>query len=107
VSLVDKLNKAVETANERGKIYGESHKNFLDNARMMTGMFPNGVTLKSESDFARFILFTMCTVKMCRYANNFSKGGHEDSIHDQGVYSFILENYDEEVRNERHSNNRV
>ena len=91
------MKSAFETAKARAPVYGNSHKGYQINGRMLLNFFPEGLTLKTEADFSRFILFVMCSVKFCRYANNFAKGGHPDSIHDMGVYSFILEDYDEEV----------
>jgi hypothetical protein len=38
------------------------------------------------------------TVKLSRYAANFEKGGHQDSVHDLGVYSFLLEDFDDRIK---------
>jgi len=84
------------TFQERHKVYGN---NFLKVGDMCVAMFPEGLTLKTAEDFIRFELFMMKTVKFSRYAENFSKGGHQDSIHDDMVYSAMLEFVDGVLKN--------
>lgn len=92
MGVVEKIEAALETAKDRSLIYGEGH---FDTGRAMANLFPNGVTLRTDEDFARFMTFCLIMVKISRYAHNFSMGGHRDSIHDNGVYSFILEDIDD------------
>lgn len=87
----DILIKGGETFQERHKVYGD---NFLKVGDMCVAMFPDGITLKTSADFIRFELLMMKIVKVSRYAENFSKGGHEDSVHDDMVYSAMLEYVD-------------
>lgn len=95
MSIQDKLKDALATAETRSKVYGgagkEGHR--LTGAAMAQ-LFPEGVTLKTADDFIRFLLFCMIMTKNGRYAINFDKGGHQDSIHDLGVYAFLLEDFD-------------
>lgn len=42
-----------------------------------------------------FHIFNLIIIKLYRYANNWEKGGHQDSIHDMAVYCAILENIDQ------------
>lgn len=99
MSIEDKLRKAIKTAEERGKVYGHDGSEVI--GRAMSKLFPNGITLTSEDDFARFSIFNMMMAKIGRYAKNFSKGGHGDSVHDIGVYSFILEDLDDRCNNRK------
>ena len=62
---------------------------------LMCALFPNGIVLKTPEDHNRFGVLTMIASKLNRYCNNFESGGHADSIHDLGVYAFMLEELDE------------
>jgi hypothetical protein len=86
--------KAAQTFKERNQAYGS---NYLNVGRAMQALFPNGVHLKTENDFKRFHLLELSVVKLSRYCNNFSSGGHLDSIHDQGVYCFMIEGIDKDI----------
>lgn len=89
--------KAIRTYIERSKIYGEG--GFEEHGNLLFALFPKGLTLTTPEHFSRFVLFIMQTVKLCRYAKHITTGGHSDSSHDNGVYSFILEDYDARVNN--------
>jgi len=91
----DILTEGGETFKERHKVYGN---NFLKVGPMLVAMFPDGITLKTAEDFIRFELFMLKVVKCSRYAENFSKGGHMDSVHDDMVYSAMLEYVDTVLR---------
>ena len=84
--------KGAETFRERNLAYGDSYKQF---GPMMVCLFPKGVTLKTCEDFNRFGVLSMIGSKLMRYCNNFPQGGHQDSVHDLGVYSFMLEELDQ------------
>lgn len=92
MSVEKKFEKALETHFERGKIYGEGYK---VTGKIIKDLFPKGVVLKSADDFGRFWLVCTEISKLQRYCNNFSAGGHKDSIHDLGVYAFLLEELDD------------
>jgi hypothetical protein len=81
------LREAAHTHEERYSVYGD---NFLHFGKTMKGYFPEGITLNTEDDFVRFNLFIQIAGKLSRYAQNFSKGGHFDSVHDAIVYSAML-----------------
>jgi hypothetical protein len=84
------LEAALETFKERNKTYGNSadmHGN------VMEALFPNGISIVGAEGFQRFSLLNLKITKLVRYCNNFEQGGHLDSIHDDGVYSFMLEAY--------------
>lgn len=90
---LEALRTAGETYEERRKVYGEG---FKKHGKALNALFPEGLILKSEEDFTRFVLFMMSWVKLQRYSENLMKGGHPDSSLDLGVYSFMLSAYDKE-----------
>lgn len=88
------LSEAAATFKARNKVYGN---NYLNVGGAMASLFPNGVTLKTPDDFNRFHIFMLGVVKQSRYCNNWDKGGHVDSAHDNTVYSAMLESIDNEI----------
>jgi hypothetical protein len=87
----DILTESAETYKKRNAEYGD---NFLNVGPTMAGLFPEGVTLRNAQDFIRWHLFELIVIKATRYANNFDKGGHLDSIRDMSVYSAMVEAVD-------------
>jgi hypothetical protein len=77
---------------ERSKVYGANYKHF---GQIMKGMFPDGLVLQTEEEFNRIGLLVMLMSKFSRYANNFKKGGHRDSLDDIAVYSMMTAECDE------------
>jgi hypothetical protein len=84
----DILAKAAETFRERNALYGNNYVQF---GPIAAAMFPEGLTLKSAEDFARFGVFVQALSKFTRYAANLQDGGHRDSAHDMAVYGAMLE----------------
>ena len=89
----DYLSQAADMYRYKHSIYGDNYRVI---GKLMTLLFPNGLTVKSETDWNRLHLFIMAAVKMTRYANNYEKGGHEDSVMDNIVYMAMLQEIDEE-----------
>lgn len=89
----DFLNQGIATHSERGLVYGESYKNF---GNIIKAFFPDGVVLKTVEDMNRWGVFQMMLSKLHRYANNFNRGGHSDSLLDLAVYSAMLNELDTE-----------
>lgn len=87
-----RLKDSAKTQAEREAIYGENYK---QHGKVMTALFPKGVLLETVHDFNRFGVLNMKVAKLTRYCQNFSNGGHPDSIHDDVVYSAILEELDD------------
>ena len=85
------INDALKTFVERRAIYGDS---YIKHAKVMAEMFPDGIDLKTEVDMARWSIFNLIMVKMVRYSKDFYNP-HQDSIHDAGVYCFVLEELDQ------------
>lgn len=90
------LEEALNTFKERRKVYGTS---YLKHAEVMKVLFPDGIALNTEVDFARFSILNMLAVKLVRYCNDFYNP-HQDSIHDNGVYSFVQEELDQFANDE-------
>jgi hypothetical protein len=53
--------------------------------------------LETPDDFIRMGLFVQIVGKLCRYAQDFDRG-HIDSMHDIGVYAFMLEAEDRRIQ---------
>ncbi len=92
-SPIEQLFGGIETFKKRNAKYGDNYKRF---GSLMLELFPEGVDLSTEDDFNRYGILTQVVAKLTRYTENFSKGGHADSIHDLMVYSAMLAHLDEE-----------
>ena len=84
------IEEAAETFRQRNLVYGDNYLNF---GFFVAKLFPFGLTLKTPEDWNRFGVLCQILSKISRYANNFSIG-HIDSMHDIGVYAFMLESLD-------------
>lgn len=82
--------QALDTLKEKRKEYGDS---YLKYGQVMMALFPNGITVYDAEDFNRLGLLNMIVHKLVRYANQW-ENKHQDSIHDLGVYAFMLEALD-------------
>jgi hypothetical protein len=80
------FSNAAATYAERNKVYGDNYKRVGD---VMVALFPKGIVLQTAEDFNRWHLFELKIVKMTRFAN--SGLLHIDSIHDDMVYSAMVE----------------
>lgn len=84
--LEDILNGMKRTARERHDMYGDS---FLTFGRVAAALWPAGLSVGTEEEFARLGVLVQIIGKLCRYS--VSPQGHVDSAHDMAVYSAILE----------------
>lgn len=84
--LEDIFNGMKRTARERHDVYGDS---FLTFGRVATALWPAGLSVGTEEEFARLGVLVQIISKLCRYS--VSPQGHADSAHDMAVYSAILE----------------
>lgn len=89
----DRLKQAKELYRDRNAVYKD---NFRIVGKVMQALFRRQPTLASEQDFNRWHIFELFIVKLTRYATNWHKGGHEDSIQDMIVYLSILGELDKE-----------
>lgn len=85
------MEEAAKTFTLRQAVYGD---NYRLAAKALEAFFPEGVPLKTAEDHERFHIFMLIVVKLSRYANGWNKP-HQDSIHDAGIYSFMLEAIDQ------------
>lgn len=85
------LREAAETYEERNKLYGGNYKRFGD---MMVSLFPKGVAIKTQEDWNRIGILIPIASKLGRYAEQFSNGGHDDSLLDISVYANMLRELD-------------
>jgi len=90
------LNDSAKIYEERNKLYGDNYKRF---GPIMKLLFPQGITLSSESDFNRFGIFVQVVSKITRYSENFNRGGHDDSLDDAAVYVMMLKELDQKFSN--------
>lgn len=88
------LEEAAKTYAERNAVYGD---NFVVVGSVMAAMFPRGVTLTTADDWNRLHILLLGVVKQTRYVENWSRGGHQDSIRDHTVYGAMLEAIDREI----------
>lgn len=93
----DYLSEAADTYRERRKVYGD---NYLTVGRAMVAFFPDGIKLKTEDDHNRFHIFMLKIVKLTRYAVNWDRGGHADSLLDDAVYCSMLMEIDANINRE-------
>ena len=91
--VVTELEAKAKIYAERNKLYGDNYKRF---GLIMTALFPEGLTLKTVKDHNRFGVFVQIVAKLTRYGENFTRGGHDDSLDDNAVYSMMLKELDNE-----------
>jgi hypothetical protein len=75
-----------ETARERHARYGDS---FLLFGKVAAALWPDGLVVGTEVEFARLGVLVQIVGKLCRFSA--TPEGHVDSAHDMAVYSAILE----------------
>jgi len=80
------LEEMAKTYKQRNEIYGD---NFMTMGPVMTALFPNGITLKTQQDFIVFHLLDWMVGKLTRFVNTGMV--HIDSIHDLAVYAAMIE----------------
>lgn len=90
------LREGADTYEERNALYGDNYKTF---GTLMCSLFPLGVSCRSVDDFNRLGVLVQIAGKLGRYCEQFEAGGHDDSLLDLAVYSQMLRELDEEIRN--------
>ena len=89
----DRLSELGSIYKDRNKTYGDNYKNF---GKVMSGIFPNGLTVQTEDDFNRLGVFVQLIAKATRYGNAFDKR-HADSLDDTSVYAQMLRELDDDI----------
>lgn len=87
-----KGNKLKEIIKERNKVYGN---NFEQTGKVLSILYPNGITLTTEKQFNRFGIIMQIAGKLARYTNN--EKPHQDSLDDLINYGTILAYLDFEM----------
>lgn len=83
------LAESAKTFKARRAVYGDNWKRA---GAVMAAMFPDGIVLRTADDHNSFHIFSLMVVKLTRYAVSLDRGEfHQDSIHDNTVYSAMLE----------------
>lgn len=75
---------------DRNALYGDNYKRF---GPALMAMVPS-VKIETAHDMNRFAIFVMIFSKISRYAQQFSNGGHADSLDDLSVYAQMLRELD-------------
>jgi hypothetical protein len=98
-SPADLLQESVNTFKQRGEVYGNDYERF---GRIMKAVFPGGFYFNDAASdvtitWTRMNYLIMIVNKIARYAENFDKGGHDDSLNDISVYAAMLRHIDQEI----------
>lgn len=88
----DLLRKAADTMDERNADYKDNWRNVPE---VIKALFPEGLPYDIVTQ-PEWHLFELMIVKLTRFAN--SDFNHQDSIHDLGVYAFMIESILEESK---------
>lgn len=77
---------------DRAAVYGDNYHRFGPIMKLLL----NGQKINTEDsqEVARLGILVQIVSKVTRYAENFSKGGHDDSLDDMAVYSMMLKELD-------------
>jgi hypothetical protein len=94
-SVPDRLRSAAELFEGRNRVYGGNYRNF---GAVMAAMYPAGLLVLTEEEWTRLILQVHRVTKETRYATNFGRGGHADSLEDLCVYAQMAAEMDELAR---------
>lgn len=90
---MNNMARARDTYKVRNAKYGNNYKRF---GQIMMALYPHGLTIDSFEQWNRLGILHMIIAKLSRYVTD-PKVGHLDSIHDIGVYAFMLEELDAEA----------
>lgn len=89
---ISNMERALKTYRDRNRVYGNNYKRF---GAIMEALYPSGVFIKTAHEWNRFGIILQKLSKLSRYVTD-PHNGHIDSIHDDAVYSFMLEELDSE-----------
>lgn len=94
------LQESADVYKQRQEVYGDCHKKF---GEVMVVLFPTGIceyykeVNPSVEHYSRVGILVQIISKLTRYAQNFDKGGHDDSLQDLVVYATMLRELDKEM----------
>ena len=98
----DVLRELADLFTKKNQGYGPTYHS---QGKFMQALFPNGIELKTDDEFKRFAVLDLIAIKLQRYCNQFSDGGHEDSALDLTVYASMLVEIDRMIKNRDKRNN--
>lgn len=90
--VADELVSKAKLFAQRAAIYGNNYVRF--GPIMAQLMATQKLDPTSEKDMARFGVLVQVVSKITRYAENFNRGGHDDSLDDIAVYAMMLKALD-------------
>ena len=91
----DVLRELADLFTKQTQGYGPTYHS---QGKFMQALFPNGIELKTDDEFKRFAVLDLIAIKLQRYCNHFSDGGHEDSALDLTVYASMLVEIDRMIK---------
>lgn len=88
------LQQSAETFKQRSEVYGDNYKRF---GKVMEALFDDKqINILMPEEWNRFGILVQIVSKLTRYCENFTKGGHDDSLNDISVYAAMLRSLDKE-----------
>lgn len=90
--VADELVAKAKLFAQRAALYGNNYVRF--GPIMAQLMATQKLDPTNEKDMARFGVFVQIVSKVTRYAENFNRGGHDDSLDDIAVYAMMLKALD-------------
>jgi hypothetical protein len=90
-----RLRDAAELFEERNAQYGN---NYMTMGEVMNAMYPDGLVIQGAEAWLRLMLQVHRITKETRYACNFHRGGHQDSLEDISVYAQMAAEVDDQRR---------
>lgn len=89
ITMDEIFDDAKKTYNSRNDTYKESYAKF---GHIMKALFPSGLQCATTNDFIKLGLLVQIVSKLTRHSEAMKAGVyHPDSLHDLGIYSFMLE----------------
>lgn len=82
------LEDAIQVNLERDAVYKDGWK---VQAEILRSLYPDGIPIHTPEDAERHTFIFMIVAKLVRYV---LANPHADSIHDLGVYAFMLDQFD-------------
>jgi len=91
--VVKELRTKADLYKQRNAIYGDNYHRFGPIFSLL--MENQSLNVKSTHDMARLGVLVQLVSKITRYAENFNRGGHDDSLDDIAVYAMMLKELDQ------------
>lgn len=89
------LRKAAAIYEERNKLYGDNYKRFGPVLSLI--LAGQQLDPSDTHQMSRLGIFVQIVAKLTRYGENFTRGGHDDSMDDTAVYAMMLKELDHDA----------